>query len=57
MTTQIPAWDAVEDITMKQVQEYHLQILPYFFDRDRAKRLNTEYVYLGLTEPNKRAVV
>ena len=57
MTTKIPEWDAVEDITMKQVQEYDLLILPYFFDKDRAKRLNTEYIYLGLMEPSKKAEV
>jgi len=46
----LPTWDMVEDITEGEAKKFHLAILPYFFDEDMAKRLHTEYVYLGLRE-------
>jgi len=45
--TKIPEWDMVEDITMKEITEYGLDILPYFFDDATANRLGMAYVYVG----------
>jgi hypothetical protein len=46
----LPTWDMVEDITVSEANKFHLAILPYFFDEETAKRLHTEYIYLGLRE-------
>jgi hypothetical protein len=40
--------DRIVDISMAQVRLYNLSILPYFFDRERAKRLGIDYVYVGI---------
>jgi len=53
-TPKIPEWDAVEDILVSEVNQFGLEVLPYFFDAETAKQLHMEYIYLGIRPSKKR---
>ena len=35
------------DLTVEQVKEFHLTVLPYFYDTKKAEHMGIDYRYIG----------